>query len=336
MLLVVKYIVDEAKLMSFALLHSTMFSFDYGPDRSSKPSNALRKEGSTLNLKTSGSEMLVLVRYFALMVGPFVPRGDKIWHLYLLLRKLLDSLFVHSVYVSDIEQLKVLIEEFLFEYHSINNKLQPKFHFLTHYPAMFSKFGPLVYLSSMRFEAKHKISKIAAKAVCTRTNITKTIAIRNQLTLHQWFLDRCPIKKFTQGKATENHSFDSEFIKSKFKIVPSTNLFSVRKVTLDGNTIRCNDVLTVDLCLIKNEPILAEVESIFTNDSDVFFVCLPFTNIEFDPHYFSYYVERSINQDKLYFSRKDLHSIVPNTLTRLRDSKLDKMDLFVTLRSKID
>lgn len=45
------------------------------------------------------------------------------------------------------------------------------------------KSGPLIYLSSLRYESKHKQSKVSVNVVSSRVNITKTLAIKRQLQL---------------------------------------------------------------------------------------------------------------------------------------------------------
>uniref|UniRef100_A0A2S2NY01 Uncharacterized protein n=1 Tax=Schizaphis graminum TaxID=13262 RepID=A0A2S2NY01_SCHGA len=59
---------------------------------------------------------------------------------------------------------------------------------MLHYNTLLKKFGPLVSLWSMRFEAKHRISKISANTSSNRRNICKTLAIKHQLQLNDMFL----------------------------------------------------------------------------------------------------------------------------------------------------
>lgn len=42
------------------------------------------------NVKQSASEMLILVRYFGLIIGDFVPIEEPVWALYITLHKVLD------------------------------------------------------------------------------------------------------------------------------------------------------------------------------------------------------------------------------------------------------
>lgn len=49
-------------------------------------------------------------------------------------------------------------------------KMQPVFHILTHYPTMMSRLGPLLPLSSMRPEGKHKFVKKALTSISSSIN----------------------------------------------------------------------------------------------------------------------------------------------------------------------
>lgn len=57
-----------------------------------------------------------------------------------------------------------------------NSSLKPKHHFLLHYANIVTKIGPLMYLSCMRFEAKHKEFKKNATNVQSRRNLPLTLA----------------------------------------------------------------------------------------------------------------------------------------------------------------
>ena len=61
-----------------------------------------------------------------------------------------------------------------------NKGLKPKFHFLIHYPTLIKKFGPLIYLWTLRFEAKHSYFKGLINQIKCWKNITYTLAKRHQ------------------------------------------------------------------------------------------------------------------------------------------------------------
>lgn len=103
----------QSEYFNLFTLQSQISSFNYGPDASSKPLNAIMKEGSEIKVKTSASEMLTLVRYFPLIIGFHVPEDNEVWRLVLLLKELLEKLLSDRVYQSTKEQIQVLINGFL-------------------------------------------------------------------------------------------------------------------------------------------------------------------------------------------------------------------------------
>lgn len=310
-----------------------MASFDYGPDNSSKPTNAIFKEGSNIRVKTSASEMLTLVRYMPLMAGPYVTEEDEFWSLLLSLRDLLDKLMSPTVYRVDVEKCRVLIRDFLLAYKTVSKKpLTPKFHFLIHYPRMMELFGPLTQLWTMRFEAKHKVSKIAARTSSNRVNICKTVALRNQLTLNHLFLKKDAFRIIEQGKLVKLLRSTIQQIETN---LPSSQLssgcqvFSVKWIKKHGLRVDTNtSVLTIDLCSETGYPLFGKVIKIYlSNSKKVILKCLSMPCISFNDHYCAYNVNY-LGNNIIYVDYEEIFSPIPNTFTIMPDFKG-----YVTVRS---
>lgn len=331
MIYVLNYLVLESKLVPFNILQSKIINFDYGSDSSSKPINAIKLEGSNLKIKTSASEMLTLTRYFGLIVGYYVPRENEVWDLYILLRKILDILLNRRIYMDAIEQLKYLIMSLNESYSKLaKTTLKPKFHFLLHYPQMMLKFGPLTQIWTMRFEARHRISKMIARTSSSRVNICKTIAIRNQLILNNMFFKKDSLISFSTGKKLVVPYEMSKQIREKFNISESNVFYSVKWFKKNGFMLHLSSVITVDICLEAYMPLLAQIQDIFvSSNEDVFLSCLYFDCIGFDDHFYAYHVRKSTTSCWVHY--EDLFSPVPNTLSVMSDLKL-----YVTLRAPID
>lgn len=173
---VVKYLVTS-KTVDLDFLITRIKNFDYGPDGSSSPANAIVLEGSNIKIKTSASEMAKLVRYFTLIIGEYVSESDEIWSLYLILRELLDKLMTHRYYKETIAHLASLVQDLIRKFSKLSHEtIKPKFHFLTHYPSIVKKFGPLTQIWTMRFEAKHRVGKSVAKSIASRvSDIEKSV-----------------------------------------------------------------------------------------------------------------------------------------------------------------
>lgn len=327
MTFVINYYTSRS-LPPITTLKEKLLSFNYGPDSGSKPSTCLLSDSKpgAVKLKISAIEMQTLIRYFGLIAGDYVPVGDTVWELYLSLRAIFERLINHRVYSDTIEQLKYMISDFNILYCKLTGEsLKPKFHFLTHYPEMLRKFGPLRHVWSMRFESKHKLSKMAAAASCNRQNICKTLAIKNQLILNDLFIKKSMSPNFECGKKTllpNNHGFE----------VGSNVLvkFSAPWVKQKGVLWKNSDVATLDICDKTCVPVFASIKSILlTENNDIYFSCQIFDTILFDDHNYAYEIKRT--KEIRCYSLKSLIAPYPNTLTVAMDSSL-----FVTQRWQLN
>lgn len=327
MTFVINYYVSRS-LPPINTLKEKLLSFNYGPDSGSKPTSCvvLDSKLGAIKLKTSAAEMESLIRYFGLIAGNYVPVGDEVWQLYLCMRQLFERLMSHRVYTDTTEQLKYMISDFNGLYCKITGEtLKPKFHFLTHYPEMLRKFGPLRHVWSMRFESKHKLSKMAAVASCNRQNVCKSLAIKNQLILNDLFIQKSLSPNFACGKKkllSDNQGFIAD---------PDACIsFSVPWVKVKGVLWKNADVATLDISDDTCLPVFAQIEGIFLNDNkDVYFSCLLLETILFDDHCYAYEVVRT--KETSCYPLNSLIAPYPNTLTVAMDSSL-----FVTLRWQLD
>jgi len=166
-------------------LHELVQGFYFDPNESrNKPPLITKKDvTSGRTIRGSAAEVGCLVRYFGLIVGHLVaPEDSDVWNVYLFAQKIMDILTAPKIFRSDVEQVKIIIKDFLSEYMRVYRvDLVPMFHFLTHYPEFISEAGPSDPLSSNRPESKHKEGKEVSKNSNNRINLPLTVAKRNQL-----------------------------------------------------------------------------------------------------------------------------------------------------------
>ncbi|KAF0706641.1 SAM domain-containing protein, partial [Aphis craccivora] len=183
------YYTQHLQLFSLQTFNERLVCFNYGPDKRNKPSVLHIEHIQKNTIRLSASEMMSLTRSFSLIIGDFIPKNDCVWELYILLRQILDLLTSSILQIECSELLQTLVAE----HHDLYMKyskfdLKPKYHYMVHYHTMIKKFGPLISMWSMRFEAKHRISKISANTSSNRRNICKTLAIKHQLQLNDIFI----------------------------------------------------------------------------------------------------------------------------------------------------
>lgn len=114
-----------------------------------------------------------------------MPHEDPTWELYLSMRQIVDIVMCFEIDKPSIQLLKTLIAENLSLFKQVfpNERIKPKMHNFIHYPTVLEQSGPIVKLSSIRFETKHKSKKTEANASRSRKNITQTLCIKEQLVL---------------------------------------------------------------------------------------------------------------------------------------------------------
>lgn len=325
----VTFLVIESKLVPLSIIQNKIKLFDYGADSNSKPLNCIVPDGNNVKIRTSAAEMLTLVRYFGVIIGYYVPNNCEPWELYLYLRRILDRLLNPIVSEEGSLQLKFWVAGLNELYLKLTKTfLKPKFHFMVHYPHMMLKFGLLTQVWTMRFEAKHRVSKIAARSTSCKVNICKTVALKNQLVLNDIFIKSKSVDSVITGKKTaasprlpvselENHDFNNK------------DQYNANWVKITGHKIGISSIVTVDLCTETFQPVFGKVLKIYVVENHIFFHVSLYESIGFDSHFFAYKVCSSLRS--MFINSDSLLSVVPNTLTLMRSTCL-----YITLRMPID
>lgn len=111
-----------------------------------------------------------------------MPDYDEVWDFYLTLCEIIKISTESIISDDQVSYLKYLIfshnEMFI---RLFKEQLKPKFHFITNYPGIIHKMGLLKYLSSIRYEGFHKLSKTYASIMTSRKNIILSLATKLQL-----------------------------------------------------------------------------------------------------------------------------------------------------------
>ncbi|CAG9787096.1 unnamed protein product [Diatraea saccharalis] len=320
----------ELKLFTIQTLNDRISSFDYGPDRRNQPPCLLADHLLNNTIKMSASEMLCFVRYFGLLLDDLIPENDHLFELYVTLRKIIDIVTSTALHKNSCELLKSLVSEHNTIYlHFSKKNLTPKFHFLLHYHDMLRKFGPLVSIWSMRYEAKHRISKLCANVSSSRRNICKTLAIKHQLLLNYTFLNDDLYKLIETGVKKCICENKRQEIVEKLNIVAQF-IHKCNWLIIKGTKYTSNMLLSLD---VVNDyiPIFGLIENIYITDKNmVIFEVSSFETLYFDETLYCYVVTDK-EEATLFVNYENLYSYIPNTLSISRDCKAK----YVTVRSPL-
>ena len=147
------------------------------------------RAGRRIKVSETCSEMWTLLRLIPLMLLTKMDETDIVgqvknkWELLTGLICIVHLLTADALSESDIDALSesvtVWLQNFRKEFPDFSMK--PKFHHLTHYAEQWRRYGPLMSVSSIRFEAKHKQMKQYLANSKNRMNVCKTMAENHQM-----------------------------------------------------------------------------------------------------------------------------------------------------------
>lgn len=102
------------------------------------------------------------------------------WKLYLLLRRIVEFAYSFKVKRIDLDQFHSDILNFLEMYSKSSTfsgqTFTYKLHHLTHYKQSFERYGPLIYLATLRFERVHQKLKNFVRSSKNRKNVPLSMA----------------------------------------------------------------------------------------------------------------------------------------------------------------
>ncbi|XP_022821285.1 uncharacterized protein LOC111352853 isoform X1 [Spodoptera litura] len=331
MCLVIKKLTREYDTFSVDLLNQRLESFSYGPDNRNKPCSLSSEHINNGNIKLSSSEMLTFIRYLSLLVGEFVPEGNEFWKLYIQLRIIIDIMSSTAFAKGTEELLQTHITNLNTLYLSLSNDtLKPKFHHLLHYHTGLKKFGPLIHFWSMRFEAKHRLSKIAARASMNRRNITLSLAIKEQLKLNEIFLSGQLDDVIKTGPESECNYLELQFVVSNLQLSSLQKLTKTSWATV-ASTYYSKDSILVYSTSPEDLVTFFKLTDIFILNSkfDVILKGYLMKTLCFNEHFYAYEV---FEPEEIRFAVKlqsQLESPIPCHISIVCNKK------YVTLRSPI-
>lgn len=326
----ITYFIRDAKFFTLEQLNYKLQGFNYGPDERNRPCSLSLDHLSQGNIRLSASEMLVLIRYFSLLVGEFIPTDNEYWSLYLKLRTVVELLSLTAFSKGTEELLQTNISELNSMYLSVcKDTLKPKFHNLLHYHTALHKFGPIISLWSMRFEAKHRISKIAARASCNKRNLTWTLAIKHQLKLNEMFLKGQLEPIIKTGLELSISSLETKYISDNLPISQMSKLVKVSWIKVSSTKYTKNIVLVDSYDCDSDLPVFFILREVYLYECDVILKGVLLKTLNFNEHLFSYEVNEPLVSKSVIKFHKDLLSPIPCAMNMVLNKR------FVTLRSPI-
>lgn len=315
--LIIFHLVYVKKYLSLETLNNRIFYFDYGPTESGNAVPHINREHLLAGkLRFSVTEMLCFVRYFGLIIGDLVPREDNCWLLYVKLKSIVDIVTAPYVNIRSSNYLATLISEHHEMYLNVfpHVTLKPKHHYMLHYPQVMCNVGLLWFVCCLRWEAKHRPFKQAARATNSRKNLPLTLAIKHQLNIYARFLSKQPLgDKFSFGASKEVNVINiKNYILFRHVLPSDIN----EKITIFSWVRIFGTLFKKGMCVAvtyneDNLPIFGQIEFITycKKLNNVFFLLIMFHTIDYDEHFCCFEVRNKT--DWKFICYDDLISYMP-------------------------
>lgn len=176
--------------------------YDYGFTNTKNCPSLLNFKKKNLNQNANQSMCLFRHTPFILYHLRNAKKLKDVWICVESLLRITQIAYSSKIEEEDLKDLENSIQIHLEHLHKcFKIELIAKHHFITHYPNVIRAMGPLVGMSMMRFEAKHKSLKKIANETFNYVNLTKTLATKHQQLLST--VDDSYTDKFSHGKLLE-------------------------------------------------------------------------------------------------------------------------------------
>ncbi|XP_065645428.1 uncharacterized protein LOC136075912 [Hydra vulgaris] len=143
----------------------------------------INKTSSTEKLSGHAVQNWVFLCLFPLYIGIYIlDFEDPVWLLYLRLKEIVEIICSPKIDIQHIAYLQVSINGYLSSRRELfsSSKLLPK-HYLSHYPQLILRYGPLMRVFTLRFEQKHSYFKKCARNFNNYKHVCKTLTETHQL-----------------------------------------------------------------------------------------------------------------------------------------------------------
>lgn len=275
------YLIKNA-LITEQQLADRFASFDYGElNESNKPSTF---NLTKLNLGQNASQSKCLFLHLPFILYDF--RNNKflkrVWICVQSLLRVSQIVFSEKISKFDIISLKKESKLYLDSYRKhFNDKLTPKQHNLTHFASVIEESGPVVFMSMMRPESKHKSLKNIMNKSNNYVNIIKSIAHKHQEILASTV--NTYKNSISFGKLS---SVDSDIYKSMFDLT-NEDIFKTDFVIFNSFKYKKEFLILFD-------EFLHEITEILVFEQKIYFVIKQYDFVKLDTFCNAYIITETI------------------------------------------
>jgi hypothetical protein len=286
---------SKMKLLTVKQVNVRIQNFQFGlMDCNVKPAML---NASLDRLCGSASQNWSFIRFLPLILSHMIPDHveSELFVTMMLLRTIVEYAVAPKISLGQIAYMKILIDEYLERRRRLfpDVRLRPKHHYLSHYPSLTIKFGPLIRFWTMRFESKHQYFKRCVRSSKNFVNVAKMLARRHQML--QSYLSvgqRFPSVRTINGMAINTNSL-SNAAEVIFRSIVMTDASAqcYSEVSVRGTTYKQGLLLPYEIRHWNKTAVFGAIDCIVAGRIEHFIVRM--RNAVFDHHFGCYQIVES-------------------------------------------
>lgn len=264
----------KAKVFTYDDITSYIHFFDYG--RLNQNNIPITLSIGSKSLGQNASQMRCLMLHLPFIFYDF--KGHKkVRELWEIVSSMLEIMrIVHSadLFTKDLLRLRSIVStHLLLVIYLFKAKLLPKHHYMTHYATAIEMIGPLIHLSTMRYESYNKNFTSQANKTNNFVNIGHSIALKHQ---------QLNSLKTNYGDMVSHAKLKAISSDSQLHSVICQHYRSAAPNVLTTDRAKINSDLYLKKLFLIHDNHLWEINEILSIDDNFHFLCHQFEIIEFD------------------------------------------------------
>lgn len=236
----------------------------------------------------NGTQSICLFRNIPFILYQFKddPKLQPLWKCMQYLLQILVIVYSHVISEENLQNLEKLIHLFLSSILAcFDENLIPKLHFLLHYPSIIRMVGPVVFMSTIRYEAKHQVFKNMIQNTKNFRNINKSLALKHQRNICVQGVSLKDEIKSTKLKSTHDEIFTHGDSTSPLEKLMETDSLSFNSYEYRNGF------------LFIHESKLYQIQKIYCVGDKYIFSCKQYQVLSFDNFLNSFQVEKANGSD---------------------------------------
>lgn len=278
---VFKFCIDNNFFSSLKELRNHALFYDYGNLNSRNIPSAICYERS--NLGQNASQLKCLLHHLPYILYKF-KNDEKLTAVWVCVESMLQIaqiVYDSNITENDVKRLEKAVSIHLKSMIQCFDgvRLLPKHHFMIHYANTIRAVGPIVHMSTMRFEMQHKTFTTYAKRSNNFVNVSKSLASNLQSSILLTDPYQCD---YTHGKSRERKNFNGNhqnILQNTFENLGQ--IFVTKWLHINSNYYRSG------LMLKDSDTSFYQIDEILFRSGVFHFLCHEFVFVRFDSFLYS-------------------------------------------------